>query len=144
DNVANYPKAVMERRGLGAALGEGLLASDGEKWRSHRRLMAPSFDHKSIVSYAPGMVDSIDSYLRNWDRAGPGATVEMAEEMRKLTLKIISRAMFSTDSDGICDLMGSTLKRVGEELEVDWRDVIPLAGRWRMRRRLKRIDRIFA
>ena len=96
DNVANYPKAAMERRGLGAALGEGLLASDGEKWRSHRRLMAPSFDHKSIVSYAPGMVDCIDAYLRNWERASPAATVDIAEEMRRLTLKIISRAMFST------------------------------------------------
>lgn len=144
DNVANYPKAPMERRGLGSALGEGLLVSDGEKWRSHRRLMAPSFDHKSIVSYAPGMVDCIDSHLRGWDRADPGTIVDIAEEMRRLTLKIITRAMFSTDSDGICDLMGATLKRVGEQLEVDWRDVIPVVGGWAISRRLKRIDRFFA
>jgi cytochrome P450 len=71
DNVANFPKAEMQRRALGAALGEGILVSDGEKWRSHRRLMAPSFDHKSIVFYAPGMVDCIDAYLRNWDRGSP-------------------------------------------------------------------------
>src|SRR5215472_9514087 len=81
DNVANFPKAAMERRALGAALGEGILVSEGEKWRSHRRLMAPSFDHKSIVSYAPGMVECIDAYLLNyWDRAAPGATVDIAEE----------------------------------------------------------------
>src|ERR1700726_934137 len=70
DNVANYPKADMEKRMLGAALGEGLLVSDGEKWRSHRRLMAPSFDHKSIVSYAPGMVESAAHWLESWDNAG--------------------------------------------------------------------------
>src|SRR5689334_1897117 len=56
DNVENYPKTEMERRFLGGTLGEGLLVSEGDKWKSHRRLMAPSFDFKSIVSYAPSMV----------------------------------------------------------------------------------------
>ncbi|MBV9540362.1 MAG: cytochrome P450, partial [Alphaproteobacteria bacterium] len=56
DNVANYPKTEMERKMLGAIVGEGLLVSDGDKWKSHRRLMAPSFDFKSIVAYSPAMV----------------------------------------------------------------------------------------
>src|SRR5215831_1319709 len=144
DNVANYPKAEYERRGLGALLGEGILVSDGEKWRSHRRLMAPSFDHKSIVSYAPGMVDCIASHLRGWDRAGPRAAVDIADEMRKLTLKIISRAMFSTDSDGIVDLFGKTLERITDQLEFNLADVVPVLRTIRFRNRMRRVDRIFA
>src|SRR5689334_13840957 len=34
DNVANYPKTEMETEMLGAILGEGLLVSQGEKWKS--------------------------------------------------------------------------------------------------------------
>src|SRR5215472_6118576 len=144
DNVANYPKADYERRGLGALLGEGILVSDGEKWRSHRRLMAPSFDHRSIVSYAPGMVDCIDSHLRGWDSAGADATVDIAEEMRKLTLKIIARAMFSTDSDGMVDLIGNTLERITDQLKFNVADVVPILRTIRFRNRARRIDRIFA
>ena len=47
DKVANYPKAEQERYALGAAFGDGILVSEGEKWRSHRRTMAPAFDFKS-------------------------------------------------------------------------------------------------
>ncbi len=144
DNVANYPKAPMERRALGATLGEGLLVSDGDKWRSHRKLMAPSFDHKSIVSYAPGMVDCIETYLSSWDKAGAGAVVDISEEMQKLTLRIISRAMFSTDSDGICELMGATLKEVTDALEFRYRDAMPLLGAWNRSRRLRKMKQIFA
>ena len=144
DNVANYPKAEHERRALGGALGEGLLVSDGEKWRSHRKLMSPSFDFKSIVSYAPGMVECIDDYLRAWDRTGPSANIDVAEEMTKLTLKIISRAMFSTDSEGISDLMDDTLRRVSDCLDFGIVDAVPMLGRWRMRRRIRKIDGIFA
>src|SRR5580658_10272389 len=57
DNMANYPKADIERAVLSAAFGEGLLTSEGEKWRTHRRIMSPSFDFKSLVSYTPAMTE---------------------------------------------------------------------------------------
>src|SRR5579864_4596751 len=66
DNVANYPKTEMERKLLGATVGEGLLVSEGEKWKSHRRLMSPSFDFKSIVSYSPAMVAAADTFANAW------------------------------------------------------------------------------
>src|SRR5262249_23095236 len=36
DNVANYPKAALDIRILSTAFGDGLLSSDGDKWRAHR------------------------------------------------------------------------------------------------------------
>ena len=53
DNAGNYTKTELARRILEPGLGRGLLTSEGEKWRRHRRIMAPSFDHRSIVGYAP-------------------------------------------------------------------------------------------
>ena len=53
DNAANYTKSELSRRLLEPALGRGLLTSEGETWRRHRRIMAPAFDHRSIIGYAP-------------------------------------------------------------------------------------------
>src|SRR5262249_7207837 len=104
DNVANYPKTKSDSPFLSAAFGNGLLTLEGETWKSHRRLMSPSFDHKSIVSYAPGMVEATRNFVESWDQRGPGTEIDVAEAMTELTLRIITRAMFSTDSSGITEL----------------------------------------
>jgi cytochrome P450 len=63
DNVANYPKTALDVRILSTALGDGLLSSDGDKWRAHRRVMSPSFDHRSIASYAPAITEAAQARL---------------------------------------------------------------------------------
>src|SRR6478609_3094747 len=55
DNAANYTKSEVGRRLLDPGLGRGLLTSEGETWRRHRRIMAPAFDPRSIAGYAPIM-----------------------------------------------------------------------------------------
>ena len=52
DNAANYTKTRLARRLLEPGLGQGLLTSEGETWRRHRRVMAPPFDPRSVASYA--------------------------------------------------------------------------------------------
>ena len=143
DNVANYPKSPMEIRILGSAFGEGLLTSDGEKWRAHRRVMSPSFDHKSIVGYAPAMVETTERFLDKWDARPAGAVVNIADEMLDVTLGIISRTMFSTDAEGIGSLIGDTMKRGTEAMEFSLVDMLPIVGRWRLQGKFARIHRIF-
>jgi cytochrome P450 len=46
-------KSELGRRLLEPGIGRGLLTSEGETWRRHRGIMAPAFDHRSIVGYAP-------------------------------------------------------------------------------------------
>jgi cytochrome P450 len=120
-----------------------MLTSDGEKWRSHRRIMAPSFDHRSLVAYAPSMTAAAEAHLDQFDRAGDGAIVDIAEEMTQLTLQIISQTMFSGDSDDFKNLVGETLARGQEMLTFDIVDILPLIGPWHMRRNLDRISAVF-
>jgi len=144
DNVANYPKEPQTSRIMGAAFGDGLLTSDGEKWRSHRRTMAPSFDHRSLVAYAPAMVETTTRFIEKWDDLAPDTAIDIDSEMTELTLRIISRTMFSSDSDGICEMVGNTLRDGMEAMDFGLLDVLPVIGPWRMGRKLEHIHSIFS
>jgi len=143
DNVANYPKTEMERKMLGAVVGEGLLVSEGDKWKSHRRLMAPSFDFRSIVSYAPAMVSAADQFSDQWAAKGAGAVVDVAEEMTHLTLQVISETMFSSDGEMLGELIDRSLTKMMGALDFNVADILPLIGPPRMKRKMDRIHQNF-
>src|SRR6516162_835658 len=103
DNAENYTKSELTRRLLEPGLGRGLLTSEGDTWRRHRRIMAPAFDHRSIVGYAPTISDVTEDLLASWDTLTDASEVDVAAAMMHTTLHIISRAMFSSDSDDIVD-----------------------------------------
>jgi cytochrome P450 len=144
DNVANYPKAKDDARFLAAAFGDGLLTSEGDKWRAHRRIMAPSFDHRSIVAYAPAMVEEADRFIGKWDNLPPDAVVDIDAEMTALTLRIISRTMFSSDADIMAGLVDKALSEGMGEIKFGLVDLIPVLGPWRINRRLAYIRSIFS
>jgi cytochrome P450 len=107
DNAANYIKSEVGRRLLEPGLGRGLLTSEGETWRRHRRIMAPSFDPRSVVGYAPIMTEVTQDLLAKWDALPEGSQTDVAAAMMHATLHIISKAMFSADSDEIVDVVES-------------------------------------
>ena len=97
DNAANYTKSELSRRLLEPGLGRGLLTSEGETWRRHRRIMAPAFDHRSIIGYAPIVTEVTAGLLERWDALPDPGEIDVAAAMMHTTLHIISRAMFSSD-----------------------------------------------
>lgn len=143
DNVANYPKTDTEAKMLGATVGEGLLVSQGEKWKSHRRLMSPSFDFKSIVSYSPAMVSAAETFADAWAVKEKDAVVDIADEMTRLTLKVISNTMFSADGEILGELVGSSLRTMTGLINFGVLDILPLIGPPRMKRKMDRIHANF-
>jgi cytochrome P450 len=105
DNAANYSKSEVSRRLLEPALGRGLLTSEGETWRRHRRIMAPAFDPRSIAGYAPVMTAVTADLLSQWDALPNSSEVDVGAAMMQTTLHIISRAMFSANSDEIVEVV---------------------------------------
>ena len=67
DNAANYRKSELTRRLLEPGLGRGLLTSEGETWRRHRRIMAPAFDRRSMETYAPIITEVTRELLAQCD-----------------------------------------------------------------------------
>jgi cytochrome P450 len=95
------------RKGLARFLGSGLLTSDGEFWKRQRKLSAPAFHHKRIAAYAGTMVDYTDRLLREWQS---NSRLDIAEEMTRLTMLIVAKALFNTD-------VSSEVERTGEAVE---------------------------
>ncbi|HEX4183927.1 MAG TPA: cytochrome P450 [Caulobacteraceae bacterium] len=143
DNVENYPKARQEVEALGSLFGDGILTSDGEKWRAHRKIMSPAFDVRSLAAYAPSMARTTEAFLPRWAALDDGAVIDVGDEMTKLTLQIISETMFSSDMDSMTDLVGSTFAAATDRMDFSLLDVLPVIGRVRMRQMVKEIHGIF-
>jgi cytochrome P450 len=134
DNVANYPKNDLEIEFFSAMFGEGLLSAPGPKWRVHRKVMAPYFGTRTVESYAPAMVDSTLEFSRHWEAQPNSAEIDIAEDMKALTLKIICRTMFSTDADELAGLARGALEFTQNSLEFGLLDVLPIIGPRRIKR----------
>jgi cytochrome P450 len=126
DNAANYQKSEITRRILEPGLGKGLITSEGETWRRHRRTMSPAFDHRSINSYTSIMAAAAEALLTNWRRRSPGVSIELAAAMMEVTLNIISRTMFSSDSDRILAIMERGVGRYQAQMRPNVMDFLGL------------------
>ena len=78
DNAANYQKTEIGRRVLEPGLGKGLITSEGETWRQHRRTMSPAFDHRSIAAYTPIMTGAAEELLAEWGKLACGRGIDVA------------------------------------------------------------------
>jgi cytochrome P450 len=134
DNAANYVKAEDDMRLLRPAIGNGLFTSEGETWRAHRRIMAPSFDMRSLAAYASEMTEVAAARAERWAGLESGTVIDVAIEMMQVTLQIIARTMFSTDGDGIVDIVRQAFDRYVEEFPFGFIDLLPVIEAWRGRR----------
>ena len=87
-------KTDFNRSLLGRFLGNGILTSEGDFHRRQRRLMQPAFHHQRIASYAEGMVSTTLHMLDGWQA---GHSYDIDAEMMKLTLNIVSDALFGSE-----------------------------------------------
>jgi cytochrome P450 len=126
DNAANYHKTEITRRLLEPGLGRGLLTSEDDTWRRHRRIMAPAFDHRSILSYAPIITETAEKLATEWGDLTEGAEVDVANAMMRATLTIISRTMFSSDAEEMIDVIERNAGRYQAEIRPGLSDMLEL------------------
>jgi cytochrome P450 len=104
-NNQNFMKGLALQRAK-RLLGEGLLTSEGEFHRRQRRLAQPAFHRNRIASYADVMTAYAAKTSRRWR---DGETLDISEEMMRLTLGIVGKTLFDAD-------VTSDAKEVGEAM----------------------------
>lgn len=103
------PSSGLMARQLHRLLGQGLLNSNGELWRRQRRLIQPAFRKETVQAYAPVVVAQTREVL---DGLRDGHTVDIAETMMQLTLRIVSKALFALELDGEIERFGRAMSAV--------------------------------
>jgi cytochrome P450 len=94
DNAANYVKPGLVKRILTPTLGRGLLTADGELWRRQRKIVAASFTPPAVDALVPVFAGVAADSAATWE---PGRR-DMAAEATRATMRVISAALFSSDS----------------------------------------------
>lgn len=98
DKHDNYDKKSPQmRHALAPLLGDGLFVSDGELWKERRKACSPPFENEYLPVFAEIMSGSAKQMADSWETLPDGATVDVLNEMAKLTAQIIGRTVFGDD-----------------------------------------------
>ena len=95
--LTTHARRTAKGRGLVRAkvlLGEGLLTSEGEAHRHHRRALQPAFHPQRIAEYEPHFARAARATADRWT---DGGDVDLLAEMSALTLAGVGRALFGSD-----------------------------------------------
>jgi cytochrome P450 len=95
DNAANYRKDDLQLRVLRPGLGNGLLTSDGEDWRTQRRAIAPLFSPRQVAEFAPAVDRVAEAAVRRMKKRRDGAVSDVSDLMSRLTLMVLEETLFS-------------------------------------------------
>ncbi|MEW5989209.1 MAG: cytochrome P450 [Chloroflexota bacterium] len=116
DNHPNYRRSPLLAK-AGPLLGEGLVTSEGSSWLRQRRLMQPAFHYHRLTNLAQTMVEVLAARLPYWqDVAREGRPLDVAAEMKQLTMQIVVAALFGFDLGDQTGFVGQAFHLVVEQL----------------------------
>jgi cytochrome P450 len=93
-NSENYYKSHIQKKRMGHFLGKGLLTTEGEAWRTQRRLIQTGFERKQLEVLSSIMQDSLTDSLRDFDRQTQLGPVDIYPLMMKITFAMVGRSLF--------------------------------------------------
>jgi len=143
-NNQNFIKGLALQRAK-RLLGEGLLTSEGEFHRRQRRLAQPAFHRQRIASYSTVMTNYAAAASARWH---DGETLDIAEEMMRLTLAIVGKTLFDADVESQAEEVGEAMSVVMDlfnTLTVPFFELLeklPLPQMQRFKKARARLDRI--
>lgn len=110
----SFTKGHSAFRDLQEVLGEsGLLTTDGDAWRRHRRIVQPAFSPRQLERYADVMVQEAADEATSWTHGKP---MDVAHAMNELTLRIVARTLFGHDASGDAGAIRGALRTLQQGL----------------------------
>jgi cytochrome P450 len=95
-----HTKQLALYREIAAALGDGLLTSDGDDWQRQRRIVQPLFTRQRMAGYATVMAEEASRLLEGWEAAAAsGRPVELHRQMTGYSMRVLGRLLLGSDTD---------------------------------------------
>ncbi|KAF7046273.1 LOW QUALITY PROTEIN: hypothetical protein CFC21_055308 [Triticum aestivum] len=94
DRNGLYPKNTVIPH-IARLLGNGLVLTNGNEWKRHRKVVHPAFDMDKLMMTST-MSDCAGSIMSEWEaKVGGGeAEIELSSQFEELTADVISRTAF--------------------------------------------------
>ena len=93
-NADNYRKSEIQVKRMGHFLGKGLLTTEGEAWKTQRRLIQKGFDRKQLDALSIIMQDSLSDSLRGFDEEIQSGPVDIYPQLMRMTFAMVARSLF--------------------------------------------------
>lgn len=142
-----------------AFTGDGLFTSgtDEPNWRKAHNILLPSFSQKAMQSYHAMMADIAVQLVQKWSRLNPGESIEVPEDMTRLTLDTIGLCGFDyrfnsfyreTPHPFIVSMVRALNEAMNQLQRMKWKDLLMVGTKRRYVRDIKTmaslVDRIIA
>ena len=143
EKAKQFRKPTRLKQVFGRFEGQGLVVSDGDLWVRQRRLVQPAFPLSQMEAYAAPIAALVGQMLGRWE---DHSTIDVAAEMRRLTLRIVARTLFSSSVDETVDQLGTAVDVIQawsmQEMNrvMPWPKWLPLFGRPRVRAAFNFVD----
>lgn len=95
DNQSNYIKNA-EYDHMKPLLGEGLITSQGEKWKTQRKIMGREFHSARIEEYYPDIIQKIKTSMMEIDKL-KGKNFDLSEALDNLTFQLAGSIFFGAN-----------------------------------------------
>ena len=87
-----YHKSPLQTVDLAKYIGHGILTSNGEHWRTHRRMVQPAFHKKKLLGLLGIMQNAIRNELK---RIKPNVEENVFPLMGDLAFQVVAKSLFS-------------------------------------------------
>lgn len=105
-NHGNYLKGFGLDR-VRMLLGNGIVTSDGELWRTQRYMMQPMFHRRMVTQFAAAIDGATERLITRWQQqSARGEAINVTDEMSEVTLDFILHAIFGDDLERLTQQLG--------------------------------------
>lgn len=90
----NYQKSTLQTVDLAKYIGNGILTSNGEHWRTHRRMVQPAFHKKKLHNLMGTIRSAINIELKN---ISENVSLDVYPLMSNLAFQVVAKSLFSSE-----------------------------------------------
>ncbi len=114
-NAKNYHKGRTFKK-TESYFGQGVATSEGDLWRTQRRLMNPHFKPEALADFVDIKIKVIENSLERWQKSAKDQTmIDLGREFPRIAMEVVARTLFGQGIDqdrisGIIDQVDHILK----------------------------------